>query len=81
MFIGQIENCNFNYKCPKIWDDLVKTDNEDIRYCSMCNDNVYKVTNEEEFLKMSCENKCVYINDGNNYTLGIPVDDVDEVPF
>ena len=80
MFIGQIKNCNFTYKCPKIWDYLTKTDNDDIRYCSACNENVYKVTSEEEFLKISSVKKCVYINAGDNHTLGLPIGG-DKIPF
>ena len=59
--IKEFEECALTFKCPLKWEDLEKTDDEDVRYCKECMENVYQVPNLLAFKKRAKEKKCVSI--------------------
>ena len=61
----EIKNC-FEFVCPLKWDNLQKTDNNDIRFCGSCDKQVFKASSLKSFSKLANENKCVAYteNDG-----------------
>ena len=54
----EIKNC-FEFVCPLKWDNLEKTDNNNIRFCGSCDKQVFKASDLESFSKLADENKCV----------------------
>ena len=61
----EIKNC-FEFVCPLKWNNLEKTDNNDIRFCGSCEKQVYKAKTMYDFFEMSEQNKCVaYKKDDN----------------
>ena len=53
----EIKNC-FEFVCPLKWDNLEKTDNNDIRFCGSCEKQVFKATNKNDLSRLAKENKC-----------------------
>ena len=54
----EIKNC-FEFVCPLKWDNLEKTDNNDIRFCGSCEKQVFKASDLDSFSKLANDNKCV----------------------
>lgn len=54
----EIKNC-FEFVCPLKWDNLEKTDNNDIRFCGSCEKQVFKASDLDSFNRLANENKCV----------------------
>jgi len=54
-------DCALSYRCPLKWDDLKKTDNENVRFCTECMENVYHVENLIDFKQKVKEKKCISI--------------------
>ena len=52
----------FKNPCDKNWYDLVSTENNNIKYCTGCNKNVFKVTTEENLIKRKNLEQCVAID-------------------
>ena len=79
----EIKNC-FEFVCPLKWDNLEKTDNNDIRFCGSCEKQVFKASDLDSFSRLANENKCVaYIgNEGVPTIMGetIPPVSVDYKP-
>ena len=44
--LAPIQNCKFQYECPKDWFELDETDDEAIRFCQKCSQNVYFCKND-----------------------------------
>ena len=59
--IKEFEDCAFTFKCPMDWDNLEETDNVDVKYCSVCEENVYHAPNLLEFKQRVKEKQCVSI--------------------
>lgn len=55
-------NCPWGYSCTKKWDELLKTRDEHIRFCSACQSEVYWATDREELAEFICLNRCVCFN-------------------
>lgn len=66
------------YVCPIEWDDLESTDSSDIKFCDVCNENVYWTKTQEEFEKFASEGKCVAHESDEITLLGIPDGSDDE---
>lgn len=56
-----IRNCVFGFKCSANWDELKRTDEQSVRHCSKCNENVFFVTTPEELNTAIKLNRCVAI--------------------
>ena len=61
----EIKNC-FEFVCPLKWDNLEKTDENNIRYCGSCEKQVYKAKNMFSFYELSEQNKCVAYKEDDN---------------
>lgn len=57
-FINKI----FNTACDKKWNSLTPTNNSDIKFCSDCKRNVFKVYNKDDYRKRKQLNQCVAIS-------------------
>ena len=64
----EIENCPLDYVCAKTWDDLAETNEQNVRFCTQCNHEVYFCETMEEFDKRAAAGECVaylcYRDDG-----------------
>ena len=60
---SDIRNCKFAFKCPKRWQELTSIDGDDpeIRFCSKCEQKVYRCTTDAEIALAIKENRCVAI--------------------
>ena len=69
-----IRNCIFGFRCEKQWGMLKKTEEEGVRYCSQCQENVFFCGDDESFLEAVRDNQCIAIEDDETggMTLGIP---------
>ena len=47
------------YECPKQWDDLKKTDDQNIRDCDECGKPVHFISNENELEEAAMNGNCV----------------------
>ena len=60
-----IRNCEFKFKCPKRWDDLVASPSpralDSTRRCNECQQLVWKADNEEQLAKYILHDYCVAI--------------------
>ena len=54
-----VERCPLDYYCAKTWDELDKTDNNDISYCKECSSEVYMCKTVEDFDIKAKEGRCV----------------------
>ncbi len=59
----KVQNCLFEYKCPEDWNKFDKTDDRDIRYCDICQTNVYNARTYDKYLEYSAQKKCIMIDD------------------
>ncbi|MDH5178178.1 MAG: hypothetical protein OEZ39_00805 [Gammaproteobacteria bacterium] len=61
MKMTRLINCTsleWAFKCPKNWDELTHTENENIRYCQVCDNNVYFANDAGQLDKLASEGKC-----------------------
>ena len=65
-YISQIWNCEhaFEIKCPRHWDLLAETDEQGVRFCDQCNENVTLCSTPEEFVRLGNAGQCVAVPDG-----------------
>ena len=61
----QIHNCPsmFANQCPKAWQQLQPTGDEQRRYCSTCENSVYECRSPDELVQLGLQGKCVAIPD------------------
>ena len=64
--------CRFEFECSKKWSDLKATDNQNIRFCSACNHEVYLAASQSEFDQYAADGKCVAIKEAEWDMLGMP---------
>lgn len=55
-----IANC-WEFRCPLKWESLATTQHEDVRYCGVCDEQVYFYENLEAALRRSGAKRCVAI--------------------
>jgi uncharacterized protein (TIGR02996 family) len=65
--VALIENCvgQFEFVCPKKWEQLRTTDEVHIRYCDQCHQNVYYSLTLAEATKHAVDGRCVALPTGN----------------
>jgi len=56
-----IENCEFEFECPKKWANLDETNVKSVRYCSSCNRNVFLSVTTEQFTSKALKGRFVAI--------------------
>lgn len=54
-----VERCPLDYSCAKTWDELNKTDNPNVAFCTECSSEVYLCNTVEEFDVKALEGGCV----------------------
>jgi len=59
--IKEFEDCAFLYKCPIKWEEMIVTEDNDVKFCTECGENVYLTPNFLEFEKRIKEKKCVAV--------------------
>ena len=59
-----IRNCVFSIKCKKKWENMESDmdDNENIKFCSDCQKEVYLCETDEELAKNIKLNRCISIS-------------------
>ena len=57
-----IISCEFIFQGPFTWDRLQETDQEEIRYCSQCDREVYLVETEEALQAHAVQGHCVAVS-------------------
>ena len=57
----KIKNCDFEYQCPKSWEDLFETNVDSVRYCDQCKKNVYLSQSVIEVHQHAEKHECVAI--------------------
>ncbi len=75
--IKEFEDCALKFKCPLRWDDLALTEEEEVRYCSVCQENVYHTPTLTEFKQRIKEKRCVAVTveseDEEEILAGVPM--------
>ena len=62
----EIKNC-FEFIFPEKWDNLERSDNENVRFCGLCEKQVFKATSKKSFDNFAKQNKCVaYFSEDKN---------------
>lgn len=56
-----IENCKFEFECPKKWASLKKDGRLDSRFCEVCSRRVYLCVTDEELRARAEAGECVVI--------------------
>ncbi|RLA48030.1 MAG: hypothetical protein DRR42_17145 [Gammaproteobacteria bacterium] len=56
-----IEDCTFEYQCPKTWRALLKTNVASIRFCDSCERNVYLSSSTDEAWENAEQGRCVAV--------------------
>ena len=56
-----IRNCTFAYKCTAKWNDMSETEDEKIKFCQSCQQEVVSCETDEELVVAIKRNKCVSI--------------------
>ena len=61
----------FSFICDKMWRDLEKTSDDDVRFCNHCDQTVHLATSEDQIDALAKQKKCVcYIFDKDNELAG-----------
>jgi len=60
----------FKFECSQNWDDLTITNNEKVRHCGQCGNDVFSVKTDEELNSNAKKGRCVYVPPMR--TAGIP---------
>ncbi len=60
-----LRNCKFGFKCSQNWFKLNETENQNVKFCKKCKENVYMVFKNEELAKAVQDNKCVAFDSPN----------------
>ena len=59
--LNEIRNCTVIFQCPKFWQRLTPTDNDKIRFCDYCFEQVHLVETDQELTEHSALGHCVAI--------------------
>ena len=56
------ELVRFKYQCPKQWQELQETQNESVRFCDLCQENVFYCTDKKEADIHARQGHCIAID-------------------
>ena len=59
--MSEIRNCEFRYKCPKLWESLDLTGNDAVRLCGQCNKTVHYCKTPLQLHAAIVANQCVAV--------------------
>ena len=51
--------CMFKFVCPNQWHELQKTEQDDVKYCNECQQDVHWVQSEQELSNYAAQGHCV----------------------
>ena len=56
-----IRNCpiKIKFECPKNWQELISTDEKNIKFCNKCNHNVYYCITDDETIYHAKSGDCI----------------------
>lgn len=56
-----VRNCDeiFTFKCPLDWSDLEETDQQKIKFCNQCENNVFLCETDEETIEHAKQGHCI----------------------
>ena len=57
----EIRNCEFRFKCPKLWDSLELTGDDTIRLCGKCNRTVHYCKTPLQLHAAIIANQCICV--------------------
>ena len=57
----EIRNCEFTFKCPKLWASLALTSNDGVRFCQECQRSVIFCRTASELERAIINNDCVAV--------------------
>ena len=55
------ELVRFTYQCPKRWQNLQVTENDTVRFCNACQENVYYCTDKPQAEQHARQGHCIAI--------------------
>lgn len=58
---AKVLECEFAFKCPQKWEEMVKTGMEDVHLCLECNKPVYFAETEERLEELKRRGECVAV--------------------
>ena len=58
-----IKNCEFAFKCPRVWERLALTGKDDERHCESCKKVVYLCVGDESLTQHVEAGHCVAVED------------------
>ena len=58
-----IKNCEFAFKCPRVWERLALTGKDDERHCTSCEKVVYLCVDDESLTQHVEAGHCVAVED------------------
>ena len=78
--VAMIRNCNFILECLARWEDLGPTEQENERYCGVCQRKVFMCRTDDELRARIEQNDCVAVQlperpmrpDYPRVTVGVP---------
>ena len=72
--VAMIRSCNFILECPARWEDLGPTEQENERYCGVCQRKVFMCRTDDELRARIEQNNCVAVQLPRfvSPTLGVP---------
>lgn len=59
--MSEIRNCEFRFKCPKLWESLELTGDDSVRFCDQCNRTVHYCKTPLQLHAAIVANQCVAI--------------------
>jgi hypothetical protein len=61
-----IRNCVFAFRCEKQWNGLAPTTHPDVKFCGMCQREVFLCQDDESLVESIRLNRCVAIDMENH---------------
>ena len=67
-----LTDIKFTFRCPKKWEDLQVTDNDDVRLCNECKYHVHSIVDRLDLKKLDSGGECFAVKSSllRGYTIG-----------
>lgn len=53
--------CQFHFTCPQLWNRLIPTNNDRVRHCPECNQDVYLALTEADMRRHGQQGHCIAV--------------------
>ncbi|MEZ5592974.1 MAG: hypothetical protein R3F53_20625 [Gammaproteobacteria bacterium] len=57
-----IRNCHIKYRCTKTWENLIETEDQNIKYCNECDRGVHFCSTANDLLEAMKNDWCVAVD-------------------